>query len=63
MINGIITLDYLTLLHMSRKGRHYCETESPIYRQIVTEVNKGYRFVACSDTHKIIRVNKNGKPS
>ena len=48
---------------MSRKGRHYCETESPIYRQIVTEVNKGYRFVACSDTHKIIRVNKNGKPS
>ena len=36
-----------------------CEMSSPIYRQILKEIAKGYRFEACSKTSKIIRV-KNG---
>ena len=46
-----------------RKGRRYCEMDSPMYRQILKEVNQGYQFVACDKTHKIIRVNKHGKIS
>ena len=33
-----------------------CEISSPIYRQILKEVAKGYRFEPCSKTNKIIRV-------
>lgn len=42
-----------------RKKREGCEMASPIYRQILKEVSKGYQFVSCSKTNKIIRV-KNG---
>lgn len=42
-----------------RKQRYSCEMESPIYRQILKEVAKGYSFEACNKTKKIIRV-KNG---
>lgn len=38
-----------------RKGRRYCETDSPMYRQILKEVNQGYEFVSCNQTNKIIR--------
>ena len=36
-----------------------CEDLSPIYRQIIKEVNKGWKFIPCEKTKKIIRV-KNG---
>jgi len=39
-----------------RKKREGCEMESPMYRQILKEVSKGYRFVPCNKTKKIIRV-------
>ena len=42
-----------------RKKREGCEMESPIYRQILKEVAKGYSFEACNKTNKIVRV-KNG---
>jgi hypothetical protein len=42
-----------------RKGPYRCEMDSPIYRQILKEVAKGYQFIACGKTRKIIRV-KNG---
>jgi len=35
-----------------------CEMSSPIYRQILKEVAKGYSFEACNKTKKIIRVKK-----
>jgi len=45
-----------------RKGPYRCEMNSPIYRQILKEVAKGYQFVACDKTKKIIRI-KNGIPA
>jgi hypothetical protein len=42
-----------------RKGPYRCEMDSPMYRQILKEVHKGYSFVQCEKTNKIIRV-KNG---
>ena len=42
-----------------RKGPYRCEMDSPIYRQILKEVAKGYQFVACDKTNKIIRIKKN----
>jgi len=42
-----------------RKKREGCEMASPIYRQILKEVAKGYSFEACNKTNKIVRV-KNG---
>lgn len=41
-----------------RKKREGCEIESPMYRQILKEVSKGYRFVSCNKTKKIIRVKQ-----
>ena len=38
-----------------RKGRRYCENDSPIYRQILKEVSQGYEFFPCNQTNKIIR--------
>jgi hypothetical protein len=42
-----------------RKGPYRCEMDSPMYRQILKEVSKGYSFVQCEKTNKIIKV-KNG---
>jgi hypothetical protein len=44
-----------------RKKRVYrgCEMESPIYKQILREKAKGYQFIDCLKTDRIIRV-KNG---
>lgn len=41
-----------------KKGRRYCEMDSPMYRQILKEVNQGYEFIACDKTHKIVRRKK-----
>jgi len=41
---------------MPRGKQYSCEMESPIYRQILKEVAKGYRFEACNKTNKIVRV-------
>ena len=41
-----------------RKGPYRCEMDSPMYRQILKEVAKGYSFVQCEKTNKIIRVQK-----
>lgn len=47
-------------MRKKRKGPYRCEYEnSPTYKQILKEVAKGYQFIACDKTHKIIRV-KNG---
>lgn len=42
-----------------RKGPYRCEIDSPIYKQILKEVHKGYTFEQCEKTNKIIRI-KNG---
>lgn len=44
---------------MPRGKQIDCAMASPTYRQILKEVAKGYRFVQCEKTNKIIRV-KNG---
>lgn len=41
-----------------RKGRRYCEMDSPMYRQILKEIKQGYEFIPCDKTHKIIRRKK-----
>ena len=47
-------------MRKKRKGPYRCEYEdSPTYRQILREKVKGYEFIACGKTYKIIRV-KNG---
>ena len=47
-------------MRKKRKGPYKCEIEdSPTYRQILKEVSKGYQFIPCDKTRKIIRV-KNG---
>ena len=47
-------------MRKKRKGPYICEYEdSPTYRQILREKAKGYEFIACGKTYKIIRV-KNG---
>ena len=47
-------------MRKKRKGPYRCEYEdSPTYRQILMENAKGYEFIACGKTYKIIRV-KNG---
>ena len=40
------------------KRKEGCEMNSPIYRQILKEVSKGYSFEQCYKTNKIIRVKK-----
>ena len=52
----------VVIMPKKRKGPYRCEMDSPIYRQILKEVAKGYQFVACDKTKKIIRI-KNGKPA
>lgn len=39
-----------------RKKQYGCEMESPIYRQILKEVSKGYQFIPCDKTKKIIKI-------
>ena len=47
-------------MRKKRKDPYRCEYEdSPTYRQILREKAKGYEFIACGKTYKIIRV-KNG---
>ena len=46
-------------MRKKRKAPYDCVMESPMYRQILKEVYKGYSFVQCEKTNKIIRV-KNG---
>ena len=41
-----------------RKGPYRCEMDSPIYKQILKEVHKGYSFKQCEKTNKIIKVKK-----
>lgn len=41
-----------------RKKQYGCEMESPTYRQILKEASKGYQFVPCNKTNKIIRIRK-----
>ena len=41
-----------------RKGPYRCEMDSPMDRQILKEVAKGYSFEKCNKTNKIIRVKK-----
>lgn len=43
---------------MPRGKQIDCAMQSPIYRQILKEVAKGYSFEACNKTNKIIRVKK-----
>jgi len=49
----------IVIMPKKRKGPYRCEMDSPIYRQILKEVAKGYQFVACDKTNKIIRIKKN----
>jgi len=47
-------------MRKKRKGPYRCEFEdSPTYKQILREKAKGYQFIPCDKTRKIIRV-KNG---
>jgi len=39
-----------------RKGYNDCALSSPIYQQILKEKRKGYSFIACDKTYKIIKV-------
>lgn len=41
-----------------RRKKEGCEMNSPMYRQILKEVSKGYQFVPCDKTNKIIRIKK-----
>ena len=41
---------------MPRGKQIDCAMQSPIYRQILKEVAKGYSFEQCNKTNKIIRV-------
>ena len=43
---------------MSRGKQIDCAMQSPIYRQILKEVAKGYQFIPCDKTNKIIRIKK-----
>jgi len=43
---------------MSRGKQIDCAMASPIYKQILKEVSKGYSFVQCEKTNKIIRIKK-----
>ena len=43
---------------MPRGKQIDCAMQSPIYRQILKEVAKGYSFEQCNKTNKIIRVKK-----
>ena len=43
---------------MPRGKQIDCAMASPIYRQILKEVSKGYQFVPCDKTNKIIRIKK-----
>ena len=43
---------------MPRGKQIDCAMQSPIYRQILKEVSKGYQFVPCDKTKKIIRIKK-----
>ena len=43
---------------MPRGKQIDCAMQSPIYRQILKEVSKGYSFVQCNKTNKIIRVKR-----
>lgn len=45
-------------MRKKRKAPYDCVMNSPMYRQILKEVAKGYSFEACSKTNKIIRVKK-----
>jgi len=36
--------------------------DSPLFRQVLKEVAKGYQFIPCDKTKKIIRI-KNGVPA
>ena len=39
-----------------RRKKEGCEINSPIYRQILKEKHKGYSFIACDKTNKIIKI-------
>ena len=41
---------------MPRGKQIDCAIQSPIYRQILKEVAKGYSFEQCNKTNKIIRI-------
>ena len=43
---------------MPRGKQIDCAMQSPIYRQILKEVAKGYSFEQCNKTNKIIRIKK-----
>ena len=43
---------------MPRGKQIDCAMASPIYKQILKEVSKGYSFVQCEKTWKIIKVKK-----
>jgi len=43
---------------MPRGKQIDCAMASPTYRQILKEVSKGYQFIPCNKTNKIIRVKK-----
>ena len=45
-------------MRKKRKAPYDCVMESPTYRQILKEVAKGYSFVQCEKTNKIIRIKK-----
>ena len=41
-----------------RRKKEGCEMNSPIYRQVLKEVSKGYSFEQCNKTNKIIKVKR-----
>jgi hypothetical protein len=41
-----------------RRKKKGCEMDSPMYRQILKEVAKGYSFEQCYKTNKIIKVKQ-----
>lgn len=43
-------------MRKKRKGPYDCAMDSPMYRQILKEKSKGYSFIACNKTNKIIKV-------
>ena len=43
-------------MRKKRKGTYDCAMDSPMYRQILKEKSKGYSFIACNKTNKIIKV-------
>ena len=45
-------------MRKKRKAPYDCVMDSPTYRQILKEVAKGYQFVPCNKTNKIIKVKK-----